>query len=153
MFVKLENCSNFFPRRFAYSTLINFKNLPIGKQLEVDDFRTILVWYLPYHRFITTIFIWNCNTRFIHNHQPLQKWIKLIQYKMKWNVQGHLKCWLWRWTSLLWAEHKFNCAITGLRKAEMSMTMLVVRSKVKVLLTDFFDCSGVVHHKFLPHGQ
>ena len=37
---------------------------------------------------------------------------------MKLNVQGHLKCWLWRLASLLWAEHKFNCGITGLRKDE-----------------------------------
>lgn len=27
------------------------------------------------------------------------------------------------------------------------------RSKVKVLLTVFFDCDGVVHHEFLPQGQ
>ena len=26
-----------------------------------------------------------------------------------------------------------------------------VRSNVKVLLTVFFDCNGVVHHRFLPH--
>ena len=40
-------------------------------------------------------------------------------------MQRHLKCWLWRLVSLLWAEHKFNCSVTGLRKAEkMSMTML-----------------------------
>ena len=32
---------------------------------------------------------------------------------MKLNVQGHLKCWLWRLASLLWAE-------------KMSMTMLVL---------------------------
>ncbi|XP_068620627.1 histone-lysine N-methyltransferase SETMAR-like [Battus philenor] len=30
---------------------------------------------------------------------------------------------------------------------------LQVRSTVKVLLTVFFDCRGVVHHKFLPHGR
>ncbi|UYV68987.1 hypothetical protein LAZ67_6001900 [Cordylochernes scorpioides] len=28
-----------------------------------------------------------------------------------------------------------------------------VRSNVKVLLTVFFDCRGVVHHKFLPQGR
>ncbi|UYV77400.1 CSNK1A1 [Cordylochernes scorpioides] len=28
-----------------------------------------------------------------------------------------------------------------------------VRSNVKVLLTIFFDCSGVVHHEFLPQGR
>ena len=28
-----------------------------------------------------------------------------------------------------------------------------VRSNVKVLLTVFFDCNGVVHHEFLPHGR
>ena len=28
-----------------------------------------------------------------------------------------------------------------------------VRSNVKVLLSLFFDCSGAVHHEFLPHGQ
>ncbi|UYV85140.1 hypothetical protein LAZ67_X004709 [Cordylochernes scorpioides] len=28
-----------------------------------------------------------------------------------------------------------------------------VRSNVKVLLTVFFDCRGVVHHEFLPHGR
>ncbi|UYV60716.1 hypothetical protein LAZ67_1002020, partial [Cordylochernes scorpioides] len=28
-----------------------------------------------------------------------------------------------------------------------------VRSNVKVLLTVFFDCRGVVHHKFLPQGK
>ena len=42
-------------------------------------------------------------------------------------MQRHLKCWLWRLPSLLWAEHKFKCGITGLRKAEnMSMAMLVL---------------------------
>ena len=39
----------------------------------------------------------------------------------------HLKCWLWRLASLLWAEHKLNFGITGLRKAEkVSMMMLVL---------------------------
>ena len=28
-----------------------------------------------------------------------------------------------------------------------------VRSNVKVLLTVFFDCNGVVHHEFLPQGR
>ena len=28
-----------------------------------------------------------------------------------------------------------------------------VRLNMKVLLTVFFDCSGVVHHKFLPQGR
>ena len=28
-----------------------------------------------------------------------------------------------------------------------------VRSNVKVLLTVFFDCRGMVHHKFLPRGK
>ena len=32
----------------------------------------------------------------------------------------------------------------GLRKARQ------VRSNVKVLLTVFFDCNGVMHHEFLP---
>ena len=42
-------------------------------------------------------------------------------------MQGHLKLWLWRFASLLWAEHKFNCGITGLRKAKkMSITILVL---------------------------
>ena len=40
-------------------------------------------------------------------------------------MQGHLKCGLWCLASLLRAEHKFNCGITGLKKAEkMSITML-----------------------------
>ena len=37
---------------------------------------------------------------------------------MKLNEQEHLKRWLWRIVSLLWAEHKFNCDITGLRKTQ-----------------------------------
>jgi len=28
-----------------------------------------------------------------------------------------------------------------------------VRSQVKVMLTVFFDSSGVVHHEYAPHGQ
>ena len=28
-----------------------------------------------------------------------------------------------------------------------------VRSNVKVSLTGFFDCNGVVHHEFLPQGR
>ena len=28
-----------------------------------------------------------------------------------------------------------------------------VRANVKVLLTVFFDCNGVVHHEFLPQGR
>jgi len=28
-----------------------------------------------------------------------------------------------------------------------------VQSSVKVMLTVFFDCEGVIHHEFLPHGQ
>ena len=46
---------------------------------------------------------------------------------MKLNVQRHLTYRLWRLASLLWAEHKFNCGITSLRKAEkMAITMLVL---------------------------
>ena len=30
---------------------------------------------------------------------------------------------------------------------------LQVRSNVKVLLTDFFDCNGVMRHEFLPQGR
>ena len=46
---------------------------------------------------------------------------------MKLNVQGHLECLQWWVASLLWAKLKFNCGITGLRKAEkMSITMLVL---------------------------
>ena len=38
-----------------------------------------------------------------------------------------MKRWLLRSASLLWTEHKFNCDIPGLRKAEkMSITMLVM---------------------------
>ena len=36
------------------------------------------------------------------------------------NVQRHLKCWLWRLASLLGAEHKFNCGITGLRREDVN---------------------------------
>ena len=53
----------------------------------------------------------------------------IFYYSNKWklNVQGHLKCWLWPLASLLWAEPKFNCGITGLKKTQkMSMTMLVL---------------------------
>ena len=47
-------------------------------------------------------------------------------------MQGHLKCSLWRLTSPLTAEHKFNCGITGLRKPEkMSMTMLVLVARAR----------------------
>jgi hypothetical protein len=28
-----------------------------------------------------------------------------------------------------------------------------VRSKIKVLLTVFFDCCGIVHHSYAPEGQ
>ena len=28
-----------------------------------------------------------------------------------------------------------------------------VQSNLKVLLTDFFDCSGVVHYEFLPQSR
>ena len=28
-----------------------------------------------------------------------------------------------------------------------------VRSNIKVLLTVFFDCKGVMHHEFLPQGH
>ena len=45
-------------------------------------------------------------------------------------MQEHLKCWPWRLTSLLRAEHKFNWGITGLKKAEkMVMTMLPMLSR------------------------
>ena len=58
--------------------------------------------------------------------------IKFCVKNVKLNVQEHLKYWLWRSASLLWAEHKFNCGITGLRKAEnMSMTMLVLIARVR----------------------
>ena len=53
-------------------------------------------------------------------------------------MQGHLKCWLWRLVSLLWAQCKFNCCINGLRKAEkMSMTMLalVARARQQLMKT------------------
>ena len=30
---------------------------------------------------------------------------------------------------------------------------LQVRSNVKILLTVFFDCNGVVYHEFLPQGR
>ena len=46
-------------------------------------------------------------------------------YKRKLNVQGN------QMASVLWAEHKFSCSITGLREAEqMSMTMLVQVAQV-----------------------
>ena len=45
---------------------------------------------------------------------------------MSLNVQGFLKCLVWHLASLLWTEHKFNCGITGLRKAEKMSTIMVV---------------------------
>ena len=30
---------------------------------------------------------------------------------------------------------------------------LQIRSNVKVLLTVFYDCNGVIHHEFLPQGR
>ena len=44
-----------------------------------------------------------------------------------------MKCWLCHLASLLWAEDKFNCGITDLRKAEkMSMTMFALANIVTV---------------------
>ena len=62
---------------------------------------------------------------------------------MKLNVQGDLKCWLWRLASLLQADHKFNGGITGLRKAEkMAMTMLVHRITIREVADDVGISSG-----------
>ena len=67
--------------------------------------------------------------------------------KIKLNAQIHLKCWL---TSLLRAEHKFNCAIMGLSKTgKMSLKMLVFLSNAKVLLTVYFVCNDILHQEFL----
>ena len=65
---------------------------------------------------------------------------------MKWNVQIHLKYWLWRLASLLWAEHKFDYGIKDLRKADKLLM-------TKVFLIVFFDCIGVGYHEFLPQGH
>ena len=42
---------------------------------------------------------------------------------------------------------KPNSKIPRLKKAHQ------VRSNMKVLFTVFFDCNGVMHHKFLPQGR
>ena len=64
----------------------------------------------------------------------LKNWIKetvlSFVYKMKLNVQGYLKCWLSRLERLLWAEHKFNCGIAGLRKVG-----LVARARQQLMKT------------------
>ena len=47
-----------------------------------------------------------------------KKWTKetvLSFLCKKLTAKGHFKCWLWRLESLLWAEPKFKCGITGLR--------------------------------------
>ena len=57
--------------------------------------------------------------------------------KIKLNVQGYLKSWLWRLASLLLAELKLNSGITGLRKAEkMSMATDENIEAVKKMILD-----------------
>ena len=53
--------------------------------------------------------------------------------------QGHLKCWLWRLASLLWAEHKFNCGITGLRKAVKMSVASTTDKSIEALKKMFSD--------------
>ena len=36
--------------------------------------------------------------------------------KITLNVKGPLKCWLWHMARLLWAKHKFNSGLNGLRQ-------------------------------------
>ena len=65
-----------------------------------------------------------------------KKWIKenVLSFvkKIKLNVQRHLKHWLWCLACLLWAGPKFNCSITGLRKAKkVAMTMLVLVARAR----------------------
>ena len=55
---------------------------------------------------------------------------------MKLNMKGHLKCWLWHLTSLIWAEHKFNCDINGLRKAEKVSTAVENIEAVKKMILE-----------------
>ena len=45
-------------------------------------------------------------------------------------MQGRLKGWLRRLASLLWAENKFNCSITGLRKAETDENIEAVKKMI-----------------------
>ena len=73
---------------------------------------------------------------FYYSKKCMKETVLSFVLKIKLNVQEHLKCWLWRLMSLLWAEYKFSCGITSLRKAEqIIMTMLILVAHV-TLITD-----------------
>ena len=48
-------------------------------------------------------------------------------------------------------EHANRTCLTKTSKHARLKKALKVRSNAKGLLTVFFDCNGMVHHKFLPH--
>ncbi|UYV63132.1 CLCN3 [Cordylochernes scorpioides] len=59
-----------------------------------------------------------------------------------------------RTTHIRLTEHKRNIRnIWKLPHEPRPKKARQVRSNVKVLLTVFFDCRGVVHHEFLPQGR
>ena len=97
-------------------------------------------WLSVYFWQIKRFLVFQCGLRSFTIQN--KKWIKesLLSFvqKMKLNVQGHLKYWLWHLESLLWVEHKFNCGIIVLRNAEkmtMKMLVLVVRARQQELKT------------------
>ena len=68
-----------------------------------------------------------CYSIFYYSKKWINETVLSFMLKMNLNVQGRLKCLLWHLASILRAEHKFICGITGIRKVEkMPMTMLVL---------------------------
>ena len=118
------------------------------RELRMFDFRIFcyagkhvcyICWqYLPL--WIVSLFLTNKNVShvlvsssiFYYSKKFIKETVLSFVDKIKLNVEGHLKCWLWCLSGLLWAEHKFNCVITGLRKAEkMLLLMLLLFSRAR----------------------
>ena len=97
----------------------------------VDNIRNfeLSLWFLTGKK-LSCVLV--CSSIFYNSKKWIQETVLSFVQKFKFNVQEHLKYWLWRLAILLWAEHKFNYGITGLRKAEkMSMMVLVLNAQAR----------------------
>ena len=89
--------------------------------------QTICIKFCALNPPIGMIGIWfQC---YSHTHMIRhQLWPFVANLDRRWTLSTspeRCPCWLWRLASLLWAEHKLSCGITGLSKTKnMSMTML-----------------------------
>ena len=80
-----------------------------------------------------------------------KKWIK--EYVIKFSVKNKIKCAdAFRMLTVAYGEATLD-SLARHSGSPRPNEARQVRSNVKVLLTVFFDCRGVVHHEFLRQGR